>query len=252
MSAVQDEIKPVQNWDVELGSAARLLHHRGYSDAVLLLLAVNDVSTQWYDDDWGIHYFRYFFQVDMSAIDYLTDEIEEQIKDALNAVLRMSKEACQNIILVPSLVGGDWRSELTGAMYGKPVNQASLVALPQRYPTKDRMRFRDAGEVAVYDGLLRAQQRLSTGDTITIVPNPSVRVRGHTWEPDFLVTFGGRCGIIEVDGGSHANRWAADKTKDAIYEDCGIAYISRIPAEDTSDPASVDSFIDRFLKRLLG
>ena len=75
---------------------------------------------------------------------------------------------------------------------------------------------------------------------------------GRTWEPDFLVVYGGRCGIIEVDGYSHQNRWVADKSHDAIYEDSGIAYIARVPAEDTDDPAVVDDHIQRFLKRVLG
>lgn len=253
MSAVQDDVTSLVNWDVELGAAARLLHHRGHTDAVMLLLEVQDVDCQWAYDDWSINYYTYFMQVDLAFIDLLTSEIEEQIKEALNAVLRMSKQGCGTVVLVPHMVDqGDWRSELKGAVYGKPVNQATLIALPQRYPTKDRMRFRDAGELAVYDGLLRTQARSSSGDTITIVPNPSVRVKGHTWEPDFLVAFGGKCGLIEVDGASHSNRWAADKSKDSIYEDCGIAYIARIPVEDTNDPGAVDLFVDRFLKRLLG
>ena len=46
------------------------------------------------------------------------------------------------------------------------------------------------------------------------MPNPSVRVPGHTWEPDFLVAYNKRVGVIEVDGSTHHNRWAADKTKD--------------------------------------
>ena len=242
-------------WDAVLGTAAQLLHQRGHVDAVLVLLEVQHVSMEWLD--WSVdfsnkvHAYRYYFYVSPSVIDDLTNTVEEQIKDALNLILRPRNEHCAAISLSPAITQSDWRSDLTKALAGKPSNQATLVALPNRYPTKDKMRFRDGGELRVYEALVRAQQRLPNRDTLTIVPNPSVRVPGHTWEPDFLVAYNKRVGVIEVDGSTHHNRWAADKTKDERYEDAGFAYIARIPVEDTNDPKALDEHVDRFLNRLL-
>jgi hypothetical protein len=133
----------------------------------------------------------------------------------------------------------------------KPVNQAALVALPGGWLTEDRMAFRDAGELAVYRGLKRAQASRPVWDTLTIVPNPLARVAGRTLEPDFFVAYRGRCGMIAVDGDSHHGRWQSDKSKDDLYENSGIRYVNRIAVEDTNDAHLVDKFVERFLFQLL-
>lgn len=62
----------------------------------------------------------------------------------------------------------------------------------------------------MYEALKRAQESRPPADTITIVPLPSARVPGHTWEPDFLVAYRGRVGAIEVDGPHHTGKRAAE------------------------------------------
>lgn len=84
----------------------------------------------------------------------------------------------------------------------------------------------------------------------SITPNPALYVAGRTWEPDFLVTFRGRVGIIEVDGASHAGRAASDKSRDRIFEDAGVAYVERLYAEDITDEDTAYEYVARFLRKL--
>jgi hypothetical protein len=125
------------------------------------------------------------------------------------------------------------------------------VALPDRFPVRDSMRFRDKAEVVLYEALKEKQHSLPVTDTISIIPNASVRVLGHTWEPDFIVVYRGRTGVIEVDGGSHRKKYASDKSRDQILEDCGISWVERIDVADAENPAECKTFVDRFLKRLV-
>lgn len=248
-----DSSREQDPWDVMLGTAAQLLFKRGHVDAALLLMEKVKKATFIETNCWnGFTTFQHFYEVDISSLDDLTEDVEKQIIDAMDKVGVMDNESCSGVTLVPAKVQGDWRSELRSAITGKPLNQATLVALPIHYPVQDKMRFRDDAEVRVYEGLKRAQAKLPITSTITIAPNPSVRISGRTFEPDFLITYRGRCGVIEVDGGSHMNRYAADKTKDSLYEDAGAAYISRINVEDTKQVSEVDAFVERFLARLSG
>ena len=79
------------------------------------------------------------------------------------------------------------------------------------------------------DAALTQPQRLS------IAPNAGVRVGDHTWEVDFLVTYNGQAGVIEVDGHHHKSRWANDRLGDEVLRDAGIAYVYRIPVEETNE-----------------
>ncbi len=66
-----------------------------------------------------------------------------------------------------------------------------------------------------------------------------------TWEPDFLVIYKGRAGIIEVDGRTHVKKWLSDGSRDCLFEDAGVAYVDHIDAADIGGPE-----VDQFLRRL--
>jgi hypothetical protein len=165
--------------------------------------------------------------------------------------MRAHNEGVVDMKLYPAPVSADWRKDIEATLRGKPKNQASLVALPDRFPVRDAMRFRDGAEVALYEALKAKQHALPATDTITIIPNASVRVPGHTWEPDFLVVYRGRTGAIEVDGGSHRKKYASDKSRDKILEDAGISRVERIDVADAEDPEECEAFVERFLARLM-
>ena len=105
--------------------------------------------------------------------------------------------------------------------------------------------------MAVYDALLRVQSELDGHETLGIAPRVPFRTRDRTFRLDLLVTYRGRVGIIEVDGASHRHKWSDDRSRDQLVEDCGVNYVYRIDAEDTTDPRLLDEHIRRFLKRLV-
>ena len=110
--------------------------------------------------------------------------------------------------------------------------------------------LRSGAEAAVYEALLRKQASLSETDTVSILPNPSVRVSERWLEPDFLVVHGGRVGAIEVDGPYHKGRAADDHKRKTLFRSAGVRLIERIDVDDTNDPQLLDRFVSRFLARL--
>lgn len=148
--------------------------------------------------EWSDNYDCAYLVVDISLFDRFDDDTLKVIKDAVHQVSRVDGDGIDHIDVLPKLITEqDWRADLTEALAGKPSNQARLARLPERHPVVDHMRFRSTAEVCLYEALKRLQGQLPKDETIAIVPNASVRVRGHTWEPDFLVTYKRRCGVIE-------------------------------------------------------
>lgn len=238
--------------DMQLGTAIKLLFHRGRHKAVNLLLSAEDVVWEWKNSDWGIEYYELGLVVDIDMFDeYHDDEVFGAICNAFCAVMKGQKEGVSAVNLYPALVRRDWRKDVESHLRGKPSNQAALVKLPDRFPVVDSMRFRDGAETAVYSALKAKQEALPATDSLTIIPNASVRIPGHTWEPDFVVLYRGRAGVIEVDGGSHRKKYAADKSRDKLLEDAGITRVERIDVGDAENPHECQSFVDSFLRRLL-
>jgi hypothetical protein len=233
--------------DAQLGTAIKLLYHRGEHKAVNLLLSAKDILWEFDTEDWSINYYELGIVVDIEMFDeYNDDKLFDKIVDAFRDVMRADRQGVTSVRLYPAQVQVDWRKDIEAHLRGKPKNQASLVALPDRFPVRDAMRFRDKAELSLYEALKEKQHSQPVTDTITLAPNPSVRVLGHTWEPDFLVVYHGRTGVIEVDGGSHRKKYASDKSRDRILEDCGISCVERIDVADAEDPELCKVFVDAF------
>ena len=113
------------------------------------------------------------------------------------------------------------------------------------------LRFDRPEELVVYRVLLQLQGRLPARRSL-LLARAVVRVPGHTFKPDRLVVHRGRCGVLEVDGATHTARAAADRSRDRLLEDAGIAYVDHLDAESASDPAEAEQFVDRFVERLAG
>lgn len=238
--------------DAQLGTAIKLLHRRGQHDAVSLLLQAQDIRTS-DENSWiGGCSYRLYLVVDVDLFDTYeaNNAVLEAIQECFSAVVRAEDEHVTSVELLPALVKGDWRKDIEATLRGKPSNQAKLVRRPDQFPVRDSMRFRDSAEVALYEALKLKQEALPATETILIVPNASVRVVGRTWEPDFLVTYKGRTGVIEVDGGTHRKKYADDKSRDRLLEDAGILRVERLDVEDANNPMQVRTFVDRFLGRL--
>jgi hypothetical protein len=150
----------------------------------------------------------------------------------------------------PRRVGSDWREQRRKGRLTGITNHATLVPLPEQHPRKDGFHFRDPAEVNVYDGLLRLQKTLLPETNILVAPNCLVRLPGRARELDFLVTYQGKVGAIDVDGSTHQKRYAADQSRDQLLVDAGVAIVERLVAEDTNNPDEVDRFLKRFIRRL--
>lgn len=123
--------------------------------------------------------------------------------------------------------------------------------LPLRGPHRGRARFDSTAEVLLYDALVTRQEAFPRFRTFGIAVHPLLRVRGHLFTPDLLLTYAGHSIAIEVDGPHHGRRWAADRSRDELLEDCGVP-VKRITVEDVGNTALREAWIDRTLTRLLG
>jgi len=188
--------------------------------------------------------------VDVALFDSYTDDLKDRVRKALNDAVGAVGEQIGWMTIYPKPITGDWREARRQGRLTGLNNQATRFALPEGHPRKHGLNFRDSAEVRVFEALERLQASLPAEDTILIAPNAGVFVAGRTFEMDFIVTYRGRVGGIEVDGSSHVRRYAADQSRHRMLRDAGLQLIEHIVAQDTNDPAELDSFLRQFILRL--
>jgi hypothetical protein len=139
-------------------------------------------------DNWdgGTDIFDVHLTVDARKLSAYTKELRDEILTALSQIVaEFDRLWLGKLVLVPK------------AVPTKPLSNQALD--PRGDPHQFRrhgMRFRSESEVAMFDALVRKQAQLRKGDTILIVPLPSVWNGRQRWEPDFIVTYRGRAGVI--------------------------------------------------------
>ncbi len=235
--------------DADQGTAVQLLTARDQHEAADLL----EVATMTYttgEDDFGGPWVTVDVGADPTLYDTYTDDVQSQIFDVFHATLLATGVRLNHVRVYPRRVEGDWREQRRKGRLTGITNHATLVPLPEQHPRKDGFHFRDPAEVNVYEGLLRLQQTLLPETTILVAPNCLARLPGRAREVDFLVTYQGKVGAIDVDGSTHHKRYAADQSRDQLLVDAGVAIVERIVAEDTNKPEEVDQFLKRFVRRL--
>jgi hypothetical protein len=245
--------------DAHLGTAAQLLAEQGDKQAAALLLDVQSIEYVFMDllfplgGGEGPDYIKATAKllVEPLLVPHFTDEIKQQIYEALHEAALTDEHYIDDVLILPAPADENWRESLAANLSEKPINQARLGRPGIRWLHADRMAFRDEAEIAMYRALKRAQGAMPSEDAMSIVPNPALRLPGRTVEPDFLVIYRGRCGVIEVDGATHSGKHAADRSRDRLLEDAGIARIDRIDVQDAQRPDEADRFVRRFLRRLI-
>lgn len=191
--------------------------------------------------DGGTYIFNVHLTVDAALYSRYTAQVCDAVKSALeSAAAGVDAVWLGQVIVVPQLPS---RENLVN-------NNALDIQEEWRGPTRHHMRFRSAAEAAMFDSLEKRQAELPRGDTFLIVPLPAVWTGRYRREPDFLIAYKGRIGAIEIDDPSHAQRYAADKSRDQLLDDCGVQLTRRIHVEDTADAGQRDQFISVFLERL--
>ncbi|GGM44008.1 DUF559 domain-containing protein [Dactylosporangium sucinum] len=73
---------------------------------------------------------------------------------------------------------------------------------------------------------------------------------GKNFEPDFVIVYEGKAAAIELDGGNHARRVAADQSRDRLMKNAGFKVVERLAVEEVKSKDEVVVFIDDLIKRL--
>jgi hypothetical protein len=234
-----------------LGHAAVLLQQRGQQDIALLLLDVIRVAVE-YDGEWQTN--DLWFEVATEHLSAFDEPTLEKVKDSCEEVsTRLGYGLCWGGVreVMPS-VGPDWQETLRQQLSSgkRPTNHARRVRSDPNRRTEDGLSFTNDGELIVYGALKLLQETLPGDSTIGIFPLAGGRIPGHTWEPDVLVTYKNRAGVLEIDGPHHNARRAMDMSRDHLLRDAGVAFVDRIPVEALSDPKELGPALTRFIRRV--
>jgi hypothetical protein len=235
-----------------LGLAAHLLLQRGEDKVTRLLLDVIRLDVEQVDDQWDPD--RLWLEVAPEHMRAFDDSVVGKIRDACDEIDQRRNYQISLAGVREALpdVGPDWQESLRQQLVGgtRPTNHARRVrSEPPRF-VEDGLSFTNDGELAVYKMLKEIQASMPGDETIGIFPLAGGRLPGKTWEPDVLVTYRRRVGVLEIDGPQHNARRAMDMSRDSLWLDTGVAYVDRITVEALMNPRELGTFLRKFLKRL--
>jgi hypothetical protein len=236
--------------DSALGHTAVLLLQRNMREVAALLVEVDRVSIEL--DGYGSR--DLWLEIGPEQRGRFTEEVMEQIGAVCIEVSNRKGYGIGwlGVREILPTVGPNWREQVRNQLGGKrPTNHARKVRTMPPQHVDDYLSFTNAGELAVYRLLKEIQEKdLPREDTLGIFPLAGGRLPGRTWEPDFLITYHGRAGVIEVDGPHHNARRALDMSRDHLYRDAGIRCIERIPVEALDSTTELKMLLLRFLRHL--
>jgi hypothetical protein len=189
-----------------LAAAATLLHQQGDTEAAIIATDVIAVDLSiWNSGEYQPDEYRAFFTVEPHLVEQFTEKVLSRIEAGMHAVMPRRLAICIESIQVCPVVpvpSADWRKQLRSANGPTPTNQARGVRLKpeDQHPIEDDLHFTNEWEHSLYRVLKARQAVLPDNETIGIMPLGALRLLGSTREPDFLITYKGRAGVIEVDG----------------------------------------------------
>jgi hypothetical protein len=135
----------------------------------------------------------------------------------------------------------NWRTQIISATSG--ANNQGLFHFPNGTKLiKDGLNFRSQTEIKMYEALIK-RGLLIFPLPVAVMGNPKIRR-----EPDFVVAYKGKIGILEI----HGEKWHPPETyaKEAerrrIFLDLGVAVYEVFDSKECSNNA--DKVIDKFLK----
>ncbi|MFE3861101.1 hypothetical protein ACFXPT_11790 [Streptomyces goshikiensis] len=248
---VSEDDKQRARADSLLGHMAALLFQRGH---LPLLEHLRQVRVAEIEYDLQDQTTDLWLEFDPADFVNLSDSVQTDLREIFGRVSRRLGYGVDWLGFretMPS-VGPDWRQQLDEMLSGdRPTNQARRMMPEKPSNIEDRLAFTNAGELRVYRALKHLQEKeLPPEDTISIFPLPFGRVPGRTWEPDVVVAYKGRAGVLEIDGPHHRARRAVDTSRDHLLMDSGFAFVDRITVEAVDNPAELMAALKRFLRRL--
>ena len=128
------------------------------------------------------------------------------------------------VVVRPKLaeVEEGWRDGVRATMAGKASNQGTAFGASPRI-LHNGLYYRSRTEVKVAEALEQVEGLL-------FFPNSGAMSHGVHKEPDFLVVYDKKVGILEVDGPTHTGRAADDSMRDTYFQTHGI-FVKHYPAE---------------------
>jgi hypothetical protein len=135
----------------------------------------------------------------------------------------------------------DWREQVRAGLESGPSNQGRPFGT-SKVITHSGLNYRSKAEVAI-------AEKLEMVPELLFFPNSAAVTGKVQKEPDFLVFYKGRVGILEVSGPTHTGRLADDSLRDSFFQRQRI-FVKHYTAEKCSgDPGwVVKDFLGLLLK----
>jgi hypothetical protein len=129
-----------------------------------------------------------------------------------------------DVVVRPRLakVEEGWRDRVRGQMEGEASNQGTDYGT-KRPVLHNGLYYRSESEVKIAEALEKV-------DGVLFFPNSGAMSHGAIREPDFLIVYRGKMGVLEVDGMSHEGRAAEDSARDSYFQRHGL-FVKHYPAE---------------------
>ncbi len=168
------------------------------------------------------------------------------VQQAFEAVLRKKPVLYQTYVQLTTQDESDWRDHLRKLARGELVtNQGRQFKPDEPRFIWNNLNFRSKAERVIAETLDKHD--------VLFFPNCAARLGTteyrHTKEPDFLICYNGKWGILQVDGWFHHSQTAAqDQEIDRQFDRYGIRVIQRFTGEQClKEP---DKVVEVFLDRL--
>ncbi|MEO8611639.1 MAG: hypothetical protein ABI690_27315 [Chloroflexota bacterium] len=206
--------------DILIFNTNQLLLARGKIEAVGLLTTL-DFKIYDGTNDFGDDFCVLDARVPLSQYEYLRSliadlesltkytEIFENIASIINEIIPYDYYIrFITCTLDPSIPPDNWRSDLSNTITALSSNQALFTFQNSAKLIHDGLNFRSKTEIKIYDGLVKRG--------LLVLPLP-VAVMGKPRaykEPDFVVCYNGKMGILEI----HGDKWHPPETAAKEHE----------------------------------
>ncbi|WP_147448546.1 hypothetical protein [Corallococcus terminator] len=227
----------------------QILSVRGERDAAnILAVSSVELAFQEYDNyDGGVEIYRLEVRVPPAQFAAHSPEQIKRTEETYSAVLRElginGRERIWSASVSPSITSTqDWRDGIQRALGTERVNNQGRVRSSNPAPIEvDGLRFRSMTEVNIYKALK------STG--VAFAPLPVFLRGGSRYqriEPDFVIIWGGKVLVLEVDGASHTEMPADADNRTEMLEVEGIQ-VRHVRADDCLTEAAAMDCVRRIM-----
>src|SRR5947209_4585496 len=193
--------------DFLLFNVSQVLASRGETEAAGLLASLNFVPVD-ATNSFGSGFTVLYAEASLSQYEYLREAIRhKEIKHAFQQIAFVISEfgPCIEYVICEldkSSPPDNWRSNLANSITALNSNQAIFTFKDSVKLVHEGLNFRSKTEVRIFDALVKK------GLLVFPLPVAVMGTRRKYKEPDFVVCYKGRCGILEI----HGDKWHTPET----------------------------------------